>query len=149
MADASGLRVKIRNRAAASVRIAGNELVRTLRADTPRSQNPGVHTADRWTVTFSATSPTRFVATIANPAETDNGIPLVTILNDGSRAHPITPKRAKVLRFYSPSRSTRPDGYVFTPKVNHPGTTGTGFYDRTVNDNNWRTQLQIAWRTAA
>lgn len=43
-------------------------------------------------------------------------------LEEGSRAHIIVPRKAKVLAFHTPS------GKVFTKKVKHPGTKGVHMY---------------------
>jgi hypothetical protein len=44
-------------------------------------------------------------------------------VHDGTRAHPIAPKRAKVLRFKAGG------SVVFTSKVNHPGTKAVPFLE--------------------
>lgn len=50
------------------------------------------------------------------------------VVNDGSRPHVIRPKRAKALRFRIGNR------VVFATVVNHPGTKGTHFLDKALQD---------------
>ena len=47
-------------------------------------------------------------------------------MKDGTRPHPIMPKRKKFLRFQGPG------GVVFAKRVNHPGTKPHDFWDRAV-----------------
>jgi Bacteriophage HK97-gp10, putative tail-component len=49
-------------------------------------------------------------------------------VNDGTRAHKITAKNAKALRFHIGGK------LVFVKSVNHPGTKGTKFLDRALRE---------------
>lgn len=130
MANADSLRLQVRNRAAEVVRVAGRIARDGMREVTPRSDQPGAHTADRWNVDYLA-APDLFIASITNNSQ------VVTWLNDGTPPHEIRPVRAKVLRFQGRGGNT-----IFARVVNHPGSARhAGFVGRFLNDAGWRQAL--------
>jgi hypothetical protein len=132
MADASELRIQVRNRAAEMVRVAGRETRDGLREITPRSLNAGVHTADRWTVDFYASD-------VVFGARLENLSPVIDWLDQGTPPHEIRPVRAKALRF-----PTRGGVTVFARVVHHPGTKALDIVKKFLTPAAWAVVLHHA-----
>lgn len=80
--------------------------------------------------------------------------PLGTFIIEGTRSHPITPKRAKALRFFTgtsiPGFGIEPSGLsgaIFATKVQHPGTAPNRFHGRAVR--RWKPGARAALRRMA
>ena len=128
MADLSGLRTRIRNRAEYTVKDSASRLQSTLRQTSPRDTGK-MQTAtsvDARGLTATAEAATSYASYV----------------REGTRPHVIRPKRGKVLSFYWPKANRQ----MFLPRVNHPGTRGNTWWDKGLAE--WQTFLADGLRRA-
>lgn len=136
MADLTQLRNQIRRRAEYAVSDASQRLRQTLQSTAP-------HVSNRLILNTKVT-PSGLVAT------SEVKVPYASYVREGTRSHPIRPKRERYLAFFWPQAPERmrrlPDGRVLSKGVRHPGTTANPWYDNALMK--WSDFLRDALRRA-
>jgi hypothetical protein len=138
---ADDMKQDLRNRALAASTLAMAEIRQQLREDTPKRTG---RTSRGWYATGPVLDGDGVSFTLSHPQGPDDP-PDVEWLNSGTRAHPISARQATFLAFpgqyalgvsarFTPSRTG--GEIVFVKSVMHPGTTGTGFIDRIMGQDN-------------
>jgi len=126
MADSSALRQRIIDGSARAVDRSTDALLDQLQHDAPYRSGD----------TYRGITGTLGGDPLRPSATVTSATPQGAWVNDGTRPHVILPVVAKALRW------TGPGGVVFAKRVNHPGTSGTHWFDNAVSF--WPARLQEA-----
>ena len=138
MATLDSLRREIRQRGERAARAAAIQMEQELRRDSPK-----VTRELERSISVRVRS-VGDVITVEALAAADHAGPVI----DGSRPHPITPKKGSFLAFYWPNDPRGgnvrklSDGRVLLRSVNHPGNEANPFWQKSIG--RWRVLLQGA-----
>ncbi len=108
----------------ARLRAAAQKSLEAIKLEAPRSKGEGPHLADGLRVRTYESGPGAFNARVTAGGPHGWLLPLIL---EGTRAHPIYPKKAGGLLRFQWDKGPRGPGIYFFRKVNHPGTRPNDF----------------------